>query len=48
LGYRLGIQASEIKDKVLRFMNTYNKSKGDSILEERVELTVEPRDRAYS
>jgi hypothetical protein len=29
-------------------MNTYNKSKGDGILEERVELTVEPRDRAFS
>ena len=30
-------------------MNTYNPNKGgESILEERVELTVEPRERAYS
>lgn len=29
-------------------MNTYNPNKGQGILEERVELTVEPRERAYS
>ena len=30
-------------------MRTYNPSKGDSILEERVELTVDPaRERAFS
>jgi hypothetical protein len=29
-------------------MNTYNPTKGESILEERTEMTVEPRERAYS
>ncbi len=29
-------------------MNTYNPTKGENILEERTEMTIEPRERAYS
>ena len=52
--YRLGLQASEIKERIMRFMNTFNptkKAEGNNegtFLEERIDLTVEQRERAYS
>ena len=49
--YRLGHTAAEIKERVLRFMKTFNPTQATSnneetYLEDRIDLTLEPR--AYS
>ena len=53
ISYRLGYTASEIKDRVLRFMTTFNATQAvsnneETYLEERIELTVDQHRGAYS
>jgi hypothetical protein len=51
--YRIGYTANEIKDRVLRFMMTFNNTGSqengeESILQMREDQTEEPRARAFS
>jgi flagellar biosynthesis GTPase FlhF len=53
ISYRLGHTAAEIKDRVLRFMTTFNPTKNvsnneETYAEERIDLTLEPPRGAYS
>lgn len=52
ISYRLGYSAADIKDRILRFMTTFNPTQAisneETYLEEKNELTVEQHRGAYS
>ena len=53
ISYRLGHTADEIKNRLLRFLTTYNTTQAPSnneetYVEDRIDLTLEPPRGAYS
>jgi hypothetical protein len=53
ISYRLGHTADEIKNRLLRFLTTYNATQAPSnneetYVEERIDITLEPPRKAYS